>query len=388
LLRLVALSAAGLLGILAARRALFMAAAMWPRAVDGAPDEQPALLVVLAARDEQGGVGRALDALDRIDYSRARLHVALVDDCSTDATPELLRGYAETRPHVRVVTRHGTPNKAASLNGAIAASPPFELVVVCDADQTPAPDSFRRLAGAFKEPEVGAAAAYLRPGNADASMVARYTAVESWVHQLVTSAAKNRLGLDPPMLGGGSMYRREALEQIGGFPEGVYSEDLGSSLLLTRAGWRTRFVRQAVVDNLVAGGWRDYWDQHQRWTRSFYQAPAPPPSTAELSARRRIELALQRAGYLDRIVLGVALVLAATGRMRPSLPAGYAGVVAAEIALAVAKAGAGRRLPRFLLATAVVFPLDAIGALVAAVNHVTHRPLNWRSPRRTTDRGG
>jgi GT2 family glycosyltransferase len=380
LLHLVAHLTTGALGVLAVRRVVFMAAAVWQRRVVVGEDE-PALLVVLAARNEQNGIGRALAALDRIDYPGDRLHVALVDDCSTDDTPELLRAYAEKRPHVSVLTRKETPNKAAALNSAIRDSLPSELVVVCDADQAPAPDCFRRLAAAFSRPEVGAAAAYLRPVNADSSIVARYTAVETWVHQLVTSAAKDRLGLDPPMLGGGSMYRREALSAIGGFPEGVFSEDLGSSFLLTRAGWRTRFIPQAQVENLVAGSWRDYWNQHQRWARSFYQAADAVPGRAQLPARRRVERALQQAGYLDRVALAAALVLVAAGRMRRAVPAAYAGVVAAEIVLAVAKAGAGRRLPRYVLATAVVFPLDAFGALVATASHVTGRPLKWRSPR-------
>ena len=82
----------------------------------------------------------------------------------------MLRAYAQTRPHVRVTTRQGASNKAAALNGTIAASPPFELVVVCDADQAPAPDCFRRLAGAIRDPRVGAAAAYLRPVNGEASV--------------------------------------------------------------------------------------------------------------------------------------------------------------------------------------------------------------------------
>jgi cellulose synthase/poly-beta-1,6-N-acetylglucosamine synthase-like glycosyltransferase len=377
---------AGLLGILAARRALFLVAAAWPmRSVEEGPDDQPTVLVVLAARNEQRGIARALEALDRTDYPRGRLHIALVDDGSTDATPELLRAFANTRRYVGVVSRDGAPKKASALNEAIAASPPCELVVVCDADQAPAPDCFRRLAGAFREPQVGAAAAYLRPVNAGASMVARYTAVETWVHQLVTSAAKDRLGLDPPMLGGGSMYRREALDEIGGFPERAYAEDLGSSLLLARAGWRTRFVPEALVDNLVAAGWRDYWDQHLRWTRSLYQAAEPAARSSHLSVRRRVEQALQTAGYLDRIVLGGGLLLAASGRMRPALPGGYVAVAAAEVVVAAMKAGVGhRRLPGFLLATAVVFPLDAAGTLAATLNHLARRPLDWRSPRRTT----
>ena len=371
---------AGMLAVLAARRALFMTAAAWPAREAGSVDGQPVLLVVLAARNEEICIGRALEALDRTDYPRDRLHVVLVDDCSTDATPELLQAHAETRPHVRTTIREGTPNKAAALNGAVADADAHDLMVVCDADQEPAPDCFRQLAAAFGDPEVGAAAAYLRPVNADESLVSRYTAVETWVHQLVTSAAKDRLGLDPPMLGGGSMYRREALAAIGGFPEWVFSEDLGSSLLLTRAGWRTRFVRRAEVENRVAGGWLSYWNQHQRWTRSFYQSAKPAPVPVELPARRRVEQALQHAGYLDRVALAGALVLVASRRMRAAVPVAYAGVVAAEVVLAVAKAGAGRRLPRFLLATAVVFPLDALGALVATASHVFRRPVVWRSP--------
>lgn len=378
LLLLLARLTAGMLGVLAARRVAFMAAATWPPKVSGSAEEQPPLVVVLAARNEQRGVGRALDALDRTDYPRERLQVVLVDDCSTDGTPQVLHAWAETRPHVRVAVRDGKPNKAAALNGALAEATPFELVVVCDADQEPASDCFRRLAAAFGDSEVGAAAAFLRPVNADASVVARYAAVETWVHQLVTSAAKDRLGLDPPMLGGGSMYRREALSAIGGFPESAYSEDLGSSLLLTRAGWRTRFVPQAQVNNRVAAGWRDYWNQHQRWTRSFYQSAEPVPDRIELPARRRIEQALQHAGYLDRVALACALVLVASGRMQARVPGAYAGVVAAEVVLAVVKAEAGRRLHRFLLATAVVFPFDALGTLVATASHVTRRPLDWR----------
>jgi cellulose synthase/poly-beta-1,6-N-acetylglucosamine synthase-like glycosyltransferase len=377
--------AAGLLGILAARRALFLVAAAWPRkSLEPGLDDQPTVLAVLAARNEQRGVARALEALDRIDYPRSRLRVALVDDGSTDATPGIFRAYAKTRRHVRVMSRRGAPNKAAALNAAIGASPPSELVVVCDADQAPAHDCFRRLAGAFREPQVAAAAAYLRPVNAETTMVARYAAVESWVHQLVTSAAKDRLGLDPPMLGGGSMYRRAALDQIGGFPEQAYAEDLESSLLLARAGWRTRFVPAALVDNFVAAGWRDYWDQHVRWTLSVYHAAEPSASSNGMSARTRIERALQTAGYLDRIVLGGAVVLAASGRMRPALPAGYLAVAAAEVVLGAVKAGAGRRLPTFLLATAVVFPLDVAGALAGTMKHVAGRPLDWRSPRRTS----
>ena len=189
-------------------------------------------------------------------------------------------------------------------------------------------------------------------------------------------------GLDPPMLGGGSMYRREALSAIGGFPEEVFSEDLGSSLLLTRAGWRTRFVPQARVDNRVAGGWRDYWNQHQRWTRSFYQAAEPLPAQVELPARRRIEQALQHAGYLDRVALAGS---ARAGRGRDACePRSRAPTRAwsrprscsrsSKPAQAAGCRGSCSRPPSSS-------PSTRLGALVATASHVARRPLDWRSPR-------
>lgn len=381
-LRIVELVVAATLAVLAARRLLFLVAASWPRATRiRRSDDRPTLLVALAARNEERRLPRALEALDRTDYPGDRLHVTVVDDGSTDGTTRILDAYAETRDHVKVVRRDGSPNKAAALNAALAVSARTDLVVVCDADQAPTPDCFQRLAAAFVDPRIGAAAAYLRPANADAGAVARYTAVETWVHQLVTSEAKDRLGLDPPMLGGGSMYRREALEAIGGFPEWAFAEDLGSSLLLPRAGWRTRFVREAVVDNLVPVDWREYWSQHVRWTRSLYQAAEHGIGGTRLSIRGRIEQVLHVTGYVDRLALGGALVLVAARRMRLAIPGAYLAVAGTEVVVAMAKAGVGRRMPAFLVSTAVVFPLDAAGALVATAHHIARRPLQWRSPR-------
>jgi glycosyltransferase involved in cell wall biosynthesis len=383
LLHVVAVSVAGLLAVLGGRRALFLVAAVWPpRRVGTVSGELPSLLVALAARNEERGILRALEALADVAYPSERMLVVLVDDGSMDRTLELLREFAATRAHVRVVSRNGAPNKAAALNAALAASAPTDLVVVCDADQAPAPDCFHRLAGAFEDPQVGAAAAYLRPANADTSVVARYTAVETWLHQFVTSAAKDRLALDPPMLGGGSMYRRVALDEIGGFPGRPYGEDLGTSLLLARAGWRTRFVPEAVVDNLVAADSGDYWNQHLRWTRIVYSGAEPSIRWNRLSGLRRVEQALQRAGYADRLALGGAFALAAIGRLPRSLPAGYLGIVAGEVVVGAVKAGMRRRLPTFLLATALVFPLDVAGAVAATASHLARRPFDWRSPRR------
>src|SRR5262249_51234219 len=153
---------------------------------------------------------------------------------------------------------------------------------------------FRRMAEVFSDPSVGAVAGYLVPANADVTPIAHYAAMETWVHQLVTSAGKDRLDLNPPILGGACAYRRSALVQIGGFRPGAPGEDVKSTVALTRAGWRTRFVPDASADNNVVHAWRDYWRQHIRWARSLFDSAGPArrraPVQISVPLGRRIEL--------------------------------------------------------------------------------------------------
>ena len=333
--------------------------------------------MVLAAHDEVAAVARPLAAIERLDYPAESVQVVLVDDGSDDGTGDVLERWAARRPRttaVRLVQREG---KSGALNAALRVAPATELVAVCDADHEPHPDSFRRVVDVFADETVGAAGAYLRPGNANVSLVARYAAVEAWVTQLVTSAGRSRLDLNPPMLGGGSVYRRRALDQIGGFPSGPGAEDARASIALTRNGWRTRFVRDAVVDNTVVERWRDYWHQHVRWARSNYDT-AGLQRGGSVPLGRKLEAWMVSAGYTDRIVLLAAFGFAAVGALPFWVPSAYLGVIAVAVVVAIIRGGAIRRLPLYLVATAALLPLDAAATVASGVQHLGRRPLEWR----------
>jgi hypothetical protein len=279
--------------------------------------------------------------------------------------------------------------KSAALNAALAAAPPGDLVVVCDADLRLAPDYLRRLVPAFGNAEVGAAAAFVTCANPGASVVARYSALEAWVHQLVTAAGKERLGLNPPTFAG-SAYRRAALEAIGGFAGGTAGDDVRTSAALTRAGWRTRFVRAARADHVLPTRVPDYWRQHLRWGRNVLEAGrARRADGAAAAGRRRLELGLAAVGYGDRLAFAGAVALTASRRMSPAVPASYACLRAIETVVALVKAGETRRLPAYLGAVALVLPLDVAASLAGAVAFRSAGPAAWRRSRRyTADFGG
>ena len=223
------------------------------------------------------------------------------------------------------------------------------------------------------DPRVGAAAALLAPVNADVSFVSRYAAVDAWVHQLITSAGNDRLGLDPPTFGA-SLYLRAALEGAGGFPEDGFHEDLAAGLAIASRGHRTRFVGHAVVDNWVVEDFRAYWRQHVRWTRGPFDAAAVVRPAGSLL--RRLEARTVYLGYGDRVVFLAAVFLVGARVLPRWLPAAYLAIPALEVAVALAKAAPTRRFPGFLAST-VLFPLDASASLAAVASHVARRPRTW-----------
>jgi cellulose synthase/poly-beta-1,6-N-acetylglucosamine synthase-like glycosyltransferase len=263
-----------------------------------------------------------------------------------------------------------------------------DLIVVLDADLKPQGEFLIHLTRPFADGGIAAAAAFLNPANAARTLVSRYAAVTTWVHQLVTSAGIDRLGLNPPTLGAAA-YRRVALEQIGGFPLVPVGVDVATSARLIRAGWRTRFVAEAVADNVVVARARDWWRQHVRWTRAAFRvsrADAKRSDSRRATAwPQRLEMALAAIGNGDRIAFALAVAGAATRLVPGWVPLLYLTIPGLEVVAALWKAGFIRALPSFLGATGLFFGIDLLGSVAAVGIHSARRPYRWYNPRQEHD---
>lgn len=384
LTRSASIASAGLASLSLRRGALLLAAVSPQRRQPEAVAELPSVTVIVPAHNEDAVIEHTLAAVEAFDYPLDCLSVVLVDDRSTDSTVRHLRRWTARSLRWHTLELSDQVGKWEAINRAMLACPPSELVFICDADLRPRADCLLRLVAAFEDKSVGAAAAFLSPRNAAGSLVARYSAVETWVHQLVTSAGKDRLDLCPPALGA-SVFRRSALEEVGGFPAGLPGGDVRITVALTRQGWRTRFVPAAVVDNTVAAGWIDYWHQHTRWGRNVLGAADTHGVAGQRSGLARgLEIAVSSTGYFDRVLLAGALAMRVFGAMTLRPPAVYVAIRAFEIAVALARARVSQPW-RYLLVVPIFFVVDALASVAAVVGHVTMRPRRWRRPpRRST----
>jgi cellulose synthase/poly-beta-1,6-N-acetylglucosamine synthase-like glycosyltransferase len=327
-----------LLGLFTVRRLVFWLASLLPaRPVPASRTRSVAVLV--PARNEAARLPRLLAALDACDYPPALMSVVVFSDGSIDETPHLAAewaaGRAAGRSRALAIASPVSQGKGAALRVALAAAPGAELVVVLDADTVPAPDALARLAGAFDDPAVGAACGYPDPGRRHRSMAARYAALERWVSHRVTFAAKDRLGLRPPVIGAVFAVRAAALADIGGFPCGAMAEDIDLSLALTRAGWKTRWLGEAVAREDVPPFLAGFRLQRLRWSRGLMTSA---PRT------RTLEDALAATGYLDRLAFVAGAALALAGDLPAWLPIAYAALPLAIILTALWRAGVPGKL--------------------------------------------
>ena len=333
------------------------------------PGIKPSMLVILAARNEQEHLPRLLGALDRLNYSSGKICFVVVNDASHDATGNILKSWAEGRKNARYIGLTDRYGKARALNLVLDTAPETELVAVYDADLVPRIDSLGILAATFSDPKVAAVSGYRKPSNAEQSPVAAYGALETFVHQLITQAGKERLGLNPTTLGGNCVYRRSVLQQVGAFPPGSLSEDIEVSLAMVAAGWSTRFCREAVAESTLVASFRRYWNQRTRWTRGLYQSKG---------RASRPESWLVSAGYLDRLVFLAALAITAAGYMNFLWPMLFLMAPVIEAGCALARADLGKKVTAYILLWSLpMFSVDICVTVAATFKSLLGRRQEW-----------
>jgi cellulose synthase/poly-beta-1,6-N-acetylglucosamine synthase-like glycosyltransferase len=364
-----------LLAAFTLRRCTYLLASLLPSRPARFSQQTP-VAVIGSFKNEEKSLPRLLDALAALDFPSSRMSFTFVSDGSTDRTLELLEAWSATRRNVRVIKGPGGQGKAEALNlaldSALRAEPSSHLVAVYDADTWPLPSHLSALVSAFEDPRVAAASGSLLPVNACFSFVSRYAALETWVYQTVILAGKERCGSNPPVVGSNCVYRRKALDSVGGFPAGSFSEDIELSLAFVKRGFRTRWIRSAESRMAVATTLRQFLHQRTRWTSGLYHSSRQA---------RGVESWFTIAGYADRLILLAAFGLTIWGHLHPAWITMYLAASFATVLAALLRApGAGPRWV-YLLVAPLMFAVDIVASARSTFDHAVGRRMEWRTGR-------
>jgi poly-beta-1,6 N-acetyl-D-glucosamine synthase len=229
----------------------------------------PPISVLVPAYNEAAVIEGALASLATLDYPE--FEVIVVDDGSKDDTLRVAAAWEGQHGNgdFRVVTKRNG-GKAAALNTGIALSKhPF--VFCMDADSRLEPQVLRQAVMALEDPSVGAVAGNVKVENRN-HLITQLQALEYIEGLNMPRRAQGFIAAVNIVPGPVGLFRREALEEVGGYDTDTFAEDADLTLKLVGAGWKVVYEDTAVAWTEAPESWRDLVQQRYRWTRGILQS--------------------------------------------------------------------------------------------------------------------
>jgi glycosyltransferase involved in cell wall biosynthesis len=195
--------------------------------------------ILLPVFNAPNTIARAVDSL--LAQTETDWELLILDDGSTDETPEILQALARRDPRIRVVT---LPHRGitSTLNTGLPEAR-GELIARMDADDISLPDRLGRQREFLEaHPGIGLVSCRVLFGG-DSTLNAGYGRYVDWINGLLTpeEIARHRF-VESPLAHPSVMFRRELPEQFGGYSAGPFPEDYELWLR-----WLERGVRMAKV---------------------------------------------------------------------------------------------------------------------------------------------
>jgi len=279
------------------------------------PSVWPSVSVHVPVYNEKSVVSRLLDSVIAIDYPRNKLEVIVVDD-STDGTTELLQSYQERYPGlVTVIHRKRREGfKAGALQTALLRNN-SEFVAVFDADHVPPSDFLRRIIP-YVHFDNTIAFAQARPTyvNDGDSWVARALTLGMDAYAFVDQEARFSADLLTHFSGGGAVFRRAALMNVGGWNSQTLAEDLDLSIRLRLSGWRYVYDVGVAVPGEAPTSFPILRQQQFRWASGFAgclkKYLRSLVTTRQMSRMQKAEAVVYLTSYVASPLIAIGVLLA------------------------------------------------------------------------------
>jgi cellulose synthase/poly-beta-1,6-N-acetylglucosamine synthase-like glycosyltransferase len=154
--------------------------------------------------------------------------------------------------------------KASALNRALTHAS-GSVIVALDADTQFEPETVSRLVRWFADERIGAVAGNAKVGNR-VNLVTRWQAVEYVTAQNLERRALTRFDAIMVVPGAVGAWRREALDDVGGYPEDTLAEDQDLTIAIQRKGWKIAYDEDAVAWTEAPETLRALAKQRFRWS--------------------------------------------------------------------------------------------------------------------------
>ena len=235
---------------------------------------EPTITIQLPIYNERYVATRLVDAVCAQDYSKEKMRIMVLDD-SDDETVNLMhktvlkyQSQGFDISHVRRGTRAGY--KAGALKHAMK-STTSDFVAIFDADFIPPEWYLKRAIPHFTNSKIGLVQCRWGHVNENYSALTQAQALNLDFHFLVEQKAKSNSHLFMNFNGTAGIWRKECIEDAGGWHTATLVEDLDLSYRAQMKGWKCLFLPDIVVDAELPVQMNGAKRQQFRWAKGSIQ---------------------------------------------------------------------------------------------------------------------
>lgn len=202
----------------------------------------------------------------------------------------------------KVIFTDGEPRlKAHALNMGLAASK-GEIIAIYDVDTFPEPDQAMKAIRAIEEGGYDVVSGY--PLSSTETLLQRMRTID-----LLDWCSSTTIRSLPAPSGYGSYFRREVLEEIGGWDEDTVTEDADLGIKLGLKNYKFGVINSPVYGE-SSGGFKNILFQRVRWIKGSFQIGRKWKSkTKGMSYRKRIEFYSTYQGLYGSLFMPVQLLV-------------------------------------------------------------------------------
>jgi len=239
-----------------------------------APAEWPKVTIQLPIYNERYVIERLVEAISRLEYPPGLLEVQVLDD-SNDETQEVARACVERYRALGLDIRYlHRANREGYKAGALAEglkTASGEFIAIFDADFQPCPDFLRRTLPYFSEPNIAMAQARWTYLNRDYSPLTEVESILLDGHFVIEHGARARSGRFFNFNGTAGIWRRNAIDDAGGWQHDTLTEDTDLSYRAQLRGWKFLYLPEIECPSELPVEMNAFKSQQARWAKGLMQ---------------------------------------------------------------------------------------------------------------------
>jgi cellulose synthase/poly-beta-1,6-N-acetylglucosamine synthase-like glycosyltransferase len=230
----------------------------------------PFVTIQLPIFNERYVIQRLLKNISQLDYPKERMEIQVLDDSTDDTVEITAKEISSMRQKGYQIEHLHRSNRQGYKAGALKDAMPYargEYIAIFDADFLPKPDFLMATLPHFQDPKVGIVQTRWEHINQDYSLITKLQAFQLNVHFTVEQTGREYGDYMLQFNGTAGVWRREAIEDAGGWEADTLTEDLDLSYRAQLKGWKVSYLEEMGSPAELPAEMNGLKSQQYRWMK-------------------------------------------------------------------------------------------------------------------------